>query len=1007
MRLVLDFTPAVIHLKAQHLREDLVVAANLGTAFAPCHPSLQANLVGSKRFSLVVCDALGPLAGSVFPAQPQTSARNAGGASIIAKLRGQLIVDLISGIIPRSMRGMLETGETHMAQDWWMFHANEEHTGNAAGASSIDSNTVSRMALLKQVPVDFNIISIPAIVAGKVFVGTTPWPNGGVQGGSLYRFDLATGVLERRFAVRVGSRLIAYQTSFNNQQHVIFIGSDNHVHELFFDNKWHHNDLTQQAGAPPATPISTLDGYQTTFNNQQHVNFIGGDNHVHELFFDNKWHHNDLTQLSGAPTAALGSAVDGYATSFNNQQHVNFIGSDNHVHELFFDNKWHHNDLTLLAGAPAAVPGSALDGYQTSFNNQQHVNFIGSDNHVHELFFDNKWHHNDLTQVAAAPTATPGSALDGYQTSFNNQQHVNFIGNDNHVHELFFDNKWHHNDLTLLAGAPVASIGSAIDGYQTSFNNQQHVNFIGNDSHVHELFFDNKWHHNDLTLLAGAPTAPASPLDGYETSFNNQQHVNFIGNDNHVHELFFDNKWHHNDLTQLAGAPPVAAGEVWGFGIGSSPAVVMNPADRNGRVFFLSLEARVFCLDVNTFALLWTTDLRNPDPSHNQPVDNSNPPVSGWTSPLVVKGNVYVGVGLGEDGPPPGAAYGFIYCLDAATGNVKWLFCTNKFSDVANNSPNDIPHSLLNYLPPNTPPPQPFRRHANDPLSRGASVWSPPAYDSVSNCILFGTGNPSPDGPLPNAPYSSGLLALEADTGAYHGFFQPTATDSYRPTDDDVDVPSGPTVFSRGQQRIVGAGSKNGFYFLLDPKTMNLLGGRQLLPYKNDDRTQPLPGVDPGAAMGPGEDHSGVYGSAAVHFGLGYLFVGLGGWGGAIDSSTTPFLRALKWDNTLADAWKTQVGNDGVRRYTGSPGPKPPLYTTSHELVAGSPGVVNDIVFVPTNKPALYALDVATGSLKWTASGLPAGLPGTTENYVLGPAISGEFVVVGCEANLFIYSLRG
>jgi hypothetical protein len=201
------------------------------------------------------------------------------------------------------------------------------------------------------------------------------------------------------------------------------------------------------------------------------------------------WHDNDLTQDTVASSPALGSALDGYQTSFNNQQHVNFIGVDNHVHELYYDSSWRHNDLTMVAGAPAAAPGSALDGYETSFNNQQHVNFIGVDNHVHELYYDNSWHHNDLTMVAGAPAAAPGSALDGYETSFNNQQHVNFIGVDNHVHELYYDNSWHHNDLTKLAGAPAAAPGSALDGYETSFNSQQHVNFIGVDNHVHELYY--------------------------------------------------------------------------------------------------------------------------------------------------------------------------------------------------------------------------------------------------------------------------------------------------------------------------------------------------------------------------------------------------------------------------------------------------------------------------------------------------------------------------------------
>ncbi len=338
-----------------------------------------------------------------------------------------------------------------------------------------------------------------------------------------------------------GSALDGYQTSFNNQQHVNYIGTDNHVHELVYTNNWSHNDLTAMAGAPPAAPGSALDGYQTSFNNQQHVNYIGTDNHVHELVYTNNWSHNDLTAMAGAPPAAPGSALDGYQTSFNNQQHVNYIGTDNHVHELVYTNNWSHNDLTAMAGAPPAAPGSALDGYQTSFNNQQHVNYIGTDNHVHELVYTNNWSHNDLTAMAGAPPAAPGSALDGYQTSFNNQQHVNYIGTDNHVHELVYTNNWSHNDLTAKAGAPPSLPGRALDGYETTFNNQQHVNYLGPDTHVHELVYTNNWGHNDLTAMAGAgPALPGRALDGYPTTFNNQQHVNYLGLSEHVYELVYE-----------------------------------------------------------------------------------------------------------------------------------------------------------------------------------------------------------------------------------------------------------------------------------------------------------------------------------------------------------------------------------------------------------------------------------------------------------------------------------
>lgn len=349
-----------------------------------------------------------------------------------------------------------------------------------------------------------------------------------------------------------GSRITGYQTSFNSQQHVISIGTDNHIHELVYTNQWTSNDLTVLAGAPPVGPTRALDGYETAFNNQQHVNYIGADNHVHELVYTDHWIHNDLTALANAPAAAAESPLDGYATTFNNQQHVNYIGAENHVHELVYKSSWIHNDLTALAKAPAPKPGSPLDGYQSTFDSQQHVNYIGGDNHVHELVYKNSWSHTDLTASANAPAAGPQSSLDGYATEFNNQQHVNYVGADNHVYELVYTDHWIHNDLTSLTNAPAAATGSPLDGYQTTFNNQQHVNYICTQNHVNELVYIDRWIHNDLTALAGAvETAQPTTLDGYATTFNNQQHVNYIGADNHVHELVYIDNWSDNDLTEI------------------------------------------------------------------------------------------------------------------------------------------------------------------------------------------------------------------------------------------------------------------------------------------------------------------------------------------------------------------------------------------------------------------------------------------------------------------------
>ena len=70
------------------------------------------------------------------------------------------------------------------------------------------------------------------------------------------------------------------------------------------------------------------------------------------------------------------------------------------------------------AGGFLPAPGSPLDGFGTPWNNQQHVNSIGQDGKVHELWYSDSggWQHNTLSDLAGANgfLPAPGSRSDGY-----------------------------------------------------------------------------------------------------------------------------------------------------------------------------------------------------------------------------------------------------------------------------------------------------------------------------------------------------------------------------------------------------------------------------------------------------------------------------------------------------------------------------------------------------------------------------------------------------------------
>ncbi|MFC7622944.1 PQQ-binding-like beta-propeller repeat protein [Microlunatus sp. GCM10028923] len=431
-------------------------------------------------------------------------------------------------------------------------------------------------------------------------------------------------------------------------------------------------------------------------------------------------------------------------------------------------------------------------------------------------------------------------------------------------------------------------------------------------------------------------------------------------------------------------------------GIACTPAVTAD------RIYFSGQDGRLYCLDRFTLRPVWITDMRHADPLHQQPITHQVN-AEGWCSPLVVNGRVYVGWGESESD-----AYGFLYCLDAASGVVVWLLCTTLFPGLTDNPPNVVPRSAVGMHP----LPSRFLA-ADDPADRGGSPWSSCAYDPATNRIVVGTGNVLPQEPLPQPKYSLGVLSVDADTGANPRFFQPVPADNYRPDDSDVDMAASPLVFSRGNRRVVAIGSKNGSFFLLDAVTLEPLARRQLLPRAGGnggfpgDRGRRIPAIDPrvpeeGVLLT--ENFYGTFSCPVVHAGLGRIYVGVGGFAfgetrPGIDTATTPFIRAMDWED-LTDAWATASGPDQVRRYVV---PRPPLYQTPGEAGFSSPVLVNDLVLLSTSRPALYAFAADTGLPIWRAPGLGPVLP---NSFTLGPAVYGDFIAVGsANLGLLTYSL--
>lgn len=384
----------------------------------------------------------------------------------------------------------------------------------------------------------------------------------------------------------------AWDTYSDVPEHVIYLSSNNgntHVYELWYapaTGTWPYQDLTALTGAPNAITGSTLAGYVWPGDTSEsehviHLVNVNGDTHIYELWFSQEtgmWYGNDLTTFTGAPDPAAGSALAGYAwdTDSSQSEHVIYLDNNNNIYDLWYspDNRyWSYTNLTIAAGAPNAIAGSAIAGYTWSDDTSEHVIYLGNNNgniHVYELWQKPGagWVCNDLTIAAGAPDPVAESALIGYTWTGDTSEHVIYMGNNNdttHIYELRrgLNNKWTCYDLTALTGAPDPAVGSALTGYTWAADTSEHVIYLDNNNNVYDLSCTQggSWIYNNLTTLTGAPNAVAgSALAGFAWDTGKWEHIIYLGNNNgntHVYDLRLEydiGSWNCYDLTANASS---------------------------------------------------------------------------------------------------------------------------------------------------------------------------------------------------------------------------------------------------------------------------------------------------------------------------------------------------------------------------------------------------------------------------------------------------------------------
>jgi len=228
----------------------------------------------------------------------------------------------------------------------------------------------------------------------------------------------------------------------------------------------------------------------------------------------------------------------------------------------------------------------------------------------------------------------------------------------------------------------------------------------------------------------------------------------------------------------------------------------------NGKVYVGALDGRLIALDGRTGKVVWSV----------QTTDTSAPyTITG--APRIVKGKVIIGNG--------GAEYhvrGYVTAYDAETGRQAWRWWT---------VPGD----------PSKPYEQPelaraaktWRGETYWKIGGGGTVWDGMAYDPDLDTLYVGTGNGNPWNQGIRSPgggdnlFLASIVALDPNSGAYKWHYQTTPGETWDYTATQP-IMLADLVYPQGRRRVVMQAPKNGFFYVLDARTGQLLSAEKYAP---------------------------------------------------------------------------------------------------------------------------------------------------------------------------------
>ena len=214
-----------------------------------------------------------------------------------------------------------------------------------------------------------------------------------------------------------------------------------------------------------------------------------------------------------------------------------------------------------------------------------------------------------------------------------------------------------------------------------------------------------------------------------------------------------------------------------------------------GKVFFASLDGRLFSLNAETGEKIWEVDTIT-DRSRAYTITGA---------PRVAKGKVYIGNGGAEYG-----VRGYVTAYDTETGEQVWRFFT---------VPGD---PSLGFEDPAMEMAAKTWKGTNWwEFGGGGTVWNSIVYDPDFNNVYLGVGNGSPWTREIRSPgggdnlFLASIVAVDADTGKYKWHYQTTPEDNWDYTAVQ-DMALADMEIDGEKKKVLLQAPKNGFFYVID-----------------------------------------------------------------------------------------------------------------------------------------------------------------------------------------------